>query len=137
MNRPTPLLDAFLETFPDGVPNAGYTKERANFFTRYTLTQGSLKGAYIGGGLNYRLRTFRGNADLDGVAATPTTPIWSPAYTLYSVLAGYRRNVLNRPTTFALNVANLFDKEYYRSSGIATGSWGDPRSFRFTVTTEF
>jgi len=137
LNRPTPLLDAFLETIPEGVPNAGYTKERSNFFTRYTFTDGPLKGAYIGGGLNFRLRTYRGNADLDGIAATPPTALWSPAYTLYSALAGYRRNLFNRPTTFALNVSNLFDKDYYRSGGIASGSWGDPRSFRLTVTTDF
>jgi outer membrane receptor for ferric coprogen and ferric-rhodotorulic acid len=56
---------------------------------------------------------------------------------LFTVLAGYRTNVFKRPTTFALNVSNLFDKEYYRSGGIASGSWGEPRSFRFTAMTEF
>jgi hypothetical protein len=137
MNRPTPLLDEFISRFPDGAPNAGYTKERANFFTRYTFTQGVLKGAYIGGGLNFRLRTFRGNGDHDANTATPVQPMWSPAYTLYSLLAGYRTTILNRPATFALNVSNLFDKEYYRSGGVATGSWGDPRAFRLTMMTEF
>jgi outer membrane receptor for ferric coprogen and ferric-rhodotorulic acid len=34
-------------------------------------------------------------------------------------------------------LSNLFDKEYYRSGGIASGSWGEPRSFRFTAMTEF
>ena len=29
-----------------------------------------------------------------------------------------------------------FDKDYYRSGGVASGSWGDPRSFRLTVSTE-
>lgn len=137
LNRPTPLLDAFLLNFPDGVPNAGYTKERSNFFTRYTFSQGALKGLYIGGGLNYRLRTYRGNADLDGVAATPPTPMWSPAYTLYSALAGYSTTIMKRRTTFAANVSNVFDKEYFRSTGVGTGSWGEPRSYRFTVSADF
>jgi hypothetical protein len=136
MNQPTPLLDAFLETWPEGVPNAGYTKERANFFTRYTFTQGALKGFYVGGGLNYRLRTYRGAADLDASAATPPTPLWSPAYTLYSFLAGYQTTILKRRTWFALNVSNAFDKEYFRSTGTATGSWGEPRSFRLTISTD-
>jgi outer membrane receptor for ferric coprogen and ferric-rhodotorulic acid len=118
------------------VPNPGYTKERANFFTRYTFSSGPLRGFYVGGGLNFRLRTFRGNADLDGIAATPPTELWSPAYTLYTALAGYSTRVFKRPTSFALNVSNLFDKDYYRSSGIANGSWGDPRSIRLTVTTD-
>lgn len=137
LNSPTPLLDAFLDTFPEGVPNAGYTKERANFFTRYTFMSGPLKGAYVGGGLNYRLRTYRGNVDLDGNAATPTTPLWSPAYTLYSVLAGYSTSVLKYRTTFALNISNLFDKEYYRSGLFSTGSWGEPRGFRLSMSTDF
>lgn len=135
-NQATPLLDAFLATVPDGVPNPGYTKERANFFTRYTFSSGPLRGFYVGGGLNFRLRTFRGNADLDGIAATPPTQLWSPAYTLYTALAGYSTRVFKRPTSFALNVSNLFDKDYYRSSGNANGSWGDPRSFRLTVSTD-
>jgi outer membrane receptor protein involved in Fe transport len=136
-NRPTPLLDAFLATFPEGVPNAGYTKERANMFTRYTFVEGALRGLYIGGGVNFRLRTYRGIGDHDMNVATPTADMWSPAYSLYSFLAGYNRRIYNRPVTFAINVSNVFDKEYYRSGGIATGSWGDPRGFRFTMSTEF
>jgi iron complex outermembrane recepter protein len=137
LNQPTPLLDEFLLTFPEGVPNAGYTKARANIFTRYTFIEGVLKGAYIGGGVNWREPTYRGDGDHDSNPATPLQALWSPGYSLYSVLAGYRANVFKRPTTFALNVSNLFDKEYYRSGGIASGSWGEPRSFRLTVSTDF
>ncbi|MES2695213.1 MAG: hypothetical protein V4773_17190, partial [Verrucomicrobiota bacterium] len=137
MNRPTPLLDAFLLTFPEGVPLGGYTKERANFFTNYTFNQGALRGFSFGGGLNYRLRTYRGAADLDGVAATPPTNLWSPAYTLYSLRAGYNTIILKKRTSFAVNVSNVFDKEYFRSTGTATGSWGEPRSYRLTMTTDF
>lgn len=137
LNRPTPLLDSFLETIPEGLPNPGYTKSRFNIFTRYTFSQGFLKGAYIGGGVNYRQPTYRGTADLDGIAATPVVDLWSPAYSLYSLLAGYSTRLYQRPTTFALNISNLLDKEYYRSGGIASGSWGDPRSFRVTIITEF
>ena len=136
-SQPTPLLDEFLLTYPEGVPNAGYTKARANIFTRYTFIEGALKGAYIGGGVNWREPTFRGNGDHDSNPATPVAAMWSPGYSLYSLLAGYRANVFKRPTTFALNVSNLLDKEYYRSAGIASGSWGEPRSFRLTVSTDF
>ncbi len=137
LNRPTPLLDEFLTGIPEGQPNPGYTKLRANLFTRYTFTRGPLKGLYVGGGVNWRDRTFRGNGDVDSDPATPVEPVWSPSYALYSVLAGYRTKVFSRVTSFAFNVGNLFDKEYYRSSGIGTGSWGDPRSYRFTITTDF
>ena len=137
MNQPTPLLDEFLLTIPEGVPNAGYTKARGNIFTRYTFVEGVLKGAYIGGGVNYREPTFRGNGDHDSNTATPVVEMWSPGYSLYSLLAGYRTRIYNRPVTFALNVNNVFDKEYYRSGGIASGSWGDPRSFRFSLSCDF
>lgn len=134
-NRPTPLLDALLATFPDGVPTAGYTKTRMNVFTRYDFKQGALKGFYVGGGANWRGETFRGNSDLnqDGIAEE----LWSPSYALISLLAGYQTKILNRPTTFSVNVSNLLDKDYYRSAATGSGSWGDPRSFRFTLTTEF
>jgi hypothetical protein len=39
--------------------------------------------------MNYRRPTYRGTADLDGIAATPPVDLWSPAYSLYSLLAGY------------------------------------------------
>lgn len=135
LNRPTPLLDALLATFPEGVPTAGYTKTRMNIFTRYDFKQGTLKGFYVGGGANWRGQTFRGNADLnqDGIAEE----LWSPSYALVSLLAGYQTKILNRPTTFSVNVNNLLDKDYYRSAATGSGSWGDPRSFRFTMTTEF
>jgi outer membrane receptor protein involved in Fe transport len=135
LNRPTPLLDAFLLTFPEGVPNAGYTKSRANIFTRYEFSKGLLKGIYIGGGANWRQPTFRGNADLnnDGIAEA----LWSPSYTIVNFLAGYRMRLVNRPTTFALNVDNILDKDYYLSATTSTGSWGAPRSFKFQMITEF
>jgi iron complex outermembrane receptor protein len=133
---PTPLLDAFLLTFPEGVPNAGYTKARANIFTRYTFTEGALRGFHFGGGVNWRKPTYRGIADHDYNPATPTAGMWSPGYSLYSFLAGYSTRIMKRPTTFALNVSNVFDKDYYRAGGFASGSWGDPRAFRLTMSTD-
>ena len=137
MNQPTPLLDEFLLTWPEGVPNAGYTKVRGNIFTRYSFTRGPLRGAYIGGGVNYREPTYRGAGDHDSNTATPVVAMWSPAYSLYSFLAGYSTRIYNRPANFALNISNVFDKEYYRSGGVASGSWGDPRSFRLSMSTDF
>lgn len=134
-NLATPLLDAFLPTMPDGVPTAGYTKTRVNLFTRYDFKQGALKGFYFGGGVSLRDRTFRGNADVnqDGVAEK----LWSPRYEVVSLLAGYRTKLFEHRTTFALNVDNLLDTEYYRSAATAAGSWGDPRTFKLTASIEF
>lgn len=135
MNRPTPLLDEFIRTYPEGVPNAGYTKARANLFMRYEFSRGVLKGFSIGGGGNYRTKTFRGNYDLN--QDTIAEELWSPSYTLVSLLCGYRTRLANRPTSINLNIDNALDKDYYRSTTNATGSWGDPRSWRLTVVTDF
>ena len=135
LNRATPLLDTFLLNFPEGVPNAGYTKTRFNVFTRYEFPRGALKGVYVGGGANWRDRTFRGNGT--PVQGSPVEALWSPSYTLISVLAGYRTKILNRPTTFALNVDNVQDTDYYVSATLNTGSWGAPRSFRFSTSIDF
>ncbi|MBI5768649.1 MAG: TonB-dependent receptor plug domain-containing protein [Verrucomicrobia bacterium] len=135
-NRPTPLLDDLIATVPEGVPNAGYTKARGNFFARYQFSEGALKGLAFGGGGNWRLRTYRGAVNLTGAAGAASTNLFSPAYTIYTGYLSYNRKVYNRNTTFQLNVDNLLDKEYYRSAAIGSGSWGDPRTFRFTVSTD-
>ncbi|MBL9186173.1 MAG: hypothetical protein JNK23_01710 [Opitutaceae bacterium] len=134
-NRPTPVLNDLLATIPEGLPNPGYTKARGNLFMRYQFTQDALRGFAIGGGGNWRLRTYRGTAALAAANATPTN-LYSPAYTIYTAYLSYTRKIYNRNTSFQLNVDNVFDKEYYRSAAVGSGSWGDPRSFRFTMTTE-
>ena len=137
LNKPTPLLDDFLQTIPEGVPNAGYTKARGNVFNRYQFSEGALKGVSLGAGANWRLRTYRGAVNLAGLTTTPVVNLYSPAYTLFNLTVGYSRKIMNRPTSFGLNIDNLFDKDYYRSTAIGAGSWGEPRSYRFNVSTEF
>jgi outer membrane receptor for ferric coprogen and ferric-rhodotorulic acid len=90
---------------------------------------------YIGGGANWRDRTFRGNGT--PVQGSPVQELWSPGYTLISFLGGYRTKILNYPTTFALNLDNLENVDYYTSATLSTGSWGAPRSFRFSTTIDF
>ncbi len=135
-NRATPILDDLLLTIPEGVPNGGYTKARGNFFGRYAFGEGLLKGFSVGGGMNWRLRTYRGTAAIATATSTPTN-VWSPAYSLYNAFFGYTRKIYNRNTSFQLNIDNLFDKEYFRSAAIGSGSWGDPRTFRFSASTDF
>lgn len=134
-NKLTPVLDDLLATIPEGVPNGGFTKARGNFFSRYQFTDGTLKGFSFGGGMNWRLRTYRGTVAIAAANATPTE-LWSPAYSLFNAYFAYARKVMNRNTTFQLNVDNLLDKEYYRSAAVGSGSWGDPRTFRFSMSTE-
>ena len=136
LNKPTPLLNDLISTVPEGVPTGGFTKARGNLVSRYVFSQGTLKGFAIGGGANWRLRTYRGAVNLTGAAGAASTNLYSPAYTLYNAFFSYNRKVLNRNTTFQLNVDNLFDKDYYRSAAIGSASWGDPRSYRFSMSVD-
>jgi len=141
LNKPTPLLNDFLLTIPEGLPNPGYTKARGNLFSHYRFAEGALKGFSVGVGGNWRLRTYRGSANISGITSgpltSPTLSLYSPAYTLYVLSAGYSRKIYNRNTQFNLNVDNVTNKDYYRSAAAAGGSWGDPRSFKLTMATEF
>lgn len=63
--------------------------------------------------------------------------MWSPAYNLYSLLAGYSTRLFKRPVNCAVNVNNLFDKQYFRSTSVSSGSWGEPRAYRFSMGMDF
>jgi hypothetical protein len=134
-NLATPNLDALLLTYPDHVPNAGYTKQRANFFGRYEFKSEALKGVYVGGGFNWRSPTYRGNISLTGSGVA--TPLWAPSYTLYTLIAGYETKIKGHATSFGLNISNLFDKQYFRATGTTSAGWGDPRTIRMTTKVSF
>jgi outer membrane receptor protein involved in Fe transport len=130
-NIPTPETDTFLSSVPEGTPLPGFTKWRSNLVTMYRFQEGLLKNVSIGGGVQYRDKSYRGNLDVnrDGVAEQ----LWSPGYTLYTLMAGYRTKLMKRNVDINLNIYNLFDKDYFRSFSLFSGAWGDARSFRLAV----
>jgi iron complex outermembrane recepter protein len=134
-NVPTPETDRFLSSVPEGTPLPGFTKWRSNLVTMYRFQDGALKNFSIGGAVQYRDESYRGNLDLnlDGVAEE----LWTPGYTLYSLMTGYRTKLLNRNVEFSLNIYNLFDKDYFRSFSLFGGAWGDARTFRFATRIQF
>jgi outer membrane receptor protein involved in Fe transport len=130
-NSPTPLTDAFLSAAPDGTPLPGFTKIRSNLVTNYRFSQGVLKDFSIGGGGQYREKSYQGNFDLnrDGVAEE----LWTSGYILYNLMLGYRAKIMNRKVDFSANINNITDKSYYRSFSLATGGWGEGRNFRISA----
>ena len=134
-NIPTPETDAFLASVPEGTPLPGFTKTTSNLVTNYRFTSGPLKGFSIGGGGRYRDRSYRGNfvLDRDGTAEQ----LWSEAYTIWNLSLGYRTTILDRRTDIAVNISNVFDKDYFRSRSIGVGSWQEGRSFRCAIRTQF
>ena len=93
------------------------------------------KNISIGGGVQYRAKSYRGNLDLGGDGFAEE--LWSPGYTLYTLMAGYRTKIAKRNVDFNLNVYNLFDKDYFRSFSLFNGAWGDARTFRCTARVQF
>lgn len=134
-NIATPATDTFLSSVPEGTPLPGYTKWRSNVVTMYQFRAGALKGFSIGGGVQYRDKSYRGNLDVDRDGKAEEH--WSPGYTLYTLMAGYRTKIANRNVDFNLNVYNLFDKDYFRSFSLFNGQWGDARNFRATARVQF
>ena len=81
---------------------------------------------------------MNGSSDSTAVVqGGPVIALWSPSYYVVSLLGGYQTKIFNRPTSFALNINNALDIDYYLSSAVATGSWGPPRSWRLSIFTEF
>jgi hypothetical protein len=134
-NIPTPDTDTFLASAPDGTPLPGFTKLRSNLVTMYRFESGRLKDFSMGGGAQFRAKSYTGNFDLnlDGTAEE----IWSAGYTLYNVMFAYRAKILNRRVDFNLNVNNLLDKDYFRSFALATGAWGEGRNYRLAARIAF
>ena len=134
-NIATPDTDAFLSTVPDGTPLPGFTKLRSNLVTMYRFDSGPLKNLSVGGGAQFRDKSYQGNFDLnlDGVAEE----LWSSGYTLWSLMFGYRMKLMERRVDLSFNINNVTDKDYFRSFALATGAWGEGRSFRFAARMEF
>jgi outer membrane receptor for ferric coprogen and ferric-rhodotorulic acid len=131
----TPETDAFLATVPDGTPLPGFTKRRSNLVTMYRFANGPRRGFSLGASAQYRDKSYTGNFDLnlDGVAEE----LWTKGYTIYNVMFGYRTRLWNRNVDLSLNVNNVLDKDYFRSFALATGAWGEGRSFRSAARIEF
>jgi len=96
----------------------------ANLWTRYNFTQGFLKGAYVGGGVNF----------VYDQTLLPDTPESArQTYTLFSALAGYSWTWRGSRLSVDLMGKNLAD-EYYRPS---QSTRCRPREFLLTFTARF
>lgn len=134
-NVRTPETDAFLATVPDGTPLPGFTKLRSNLVTMYRFDKGPLRDFSFGGSAQFRDKSYQGNFDLnlDGAAEE----LWSSGYTVWNVMFGYRIKLGERRIDFSLNINNVFDKDYFRSYALATGAWGEGRSWRLASRVTF
>lgn len=123
--------------YPKGKTMPGVTKLTGTFFTRYTFTDGPLRGAFVGSGFNLRGRNYAGyiDTDNDNIADQPQT---FDGYTTFDFLAGYSFKLGHKVrATIRANVRNVFDKEYIVATDINFAGYGDARQFMLSTAFEF
>jgi hypothetical protein len=105
------LLDYFAIKGQEGRPQMEQRKWRLNFITRYSFTEGRLRGFSIGGAIRWEDTYAAGYpifVDSRGVIQPDLKkPHWAPTQTSYDLTLGYRRRILGKEWTAQLNVRNL------------------------------
>ncbi|WP_230769873.1 TonB-dependent siderophore receptor [Sphingomonas sp. Leaf4] len=98
-------------------------------FTNYAPVDGPLAGASVGAGVTWFDKTWSGTAAGTNANGSfrPSTIVRQGAYAVADLRAGY---AINDKVTLAVNVNNLFDREYYaRISSTGRGNYyGTPRT---------
>jgi hypothetical protein len=100
--------EAMAEQFAlEGQDVLGNRKQKMNLFTRYTFSDGPLKGGFIGGGYRHQSKNSAGRTGAGGDF------IYGRSFWLADALIGYRfdRLAFLRHVNLQLNVANVFDDD--------------------------
>ncbi len=93
----------------------------AKLYAEYNIS--AVKGLTLTGGAYYTGESYGDAQNTDII----------PSYTVYDGGLRYKTKLDKYPTTFIMNVTNLTDKKYWRSST----SFGEPRNLAFSMKMEF
>jgi outer membrane receptor for ferric coprogen and ferric-rhodotorulic acid len=129
----TPVTREFLETQEGNINRV--KRATGSLATRYTFTEGRLRGLSLGVAARYASGRPRPAVNIAGVAVLPATR--TENYIIASPFVSYRRKVGRYQTTLQLNVDNIGD---VRSDQGNTWRWQrftDGRNFIMTVTVGF
>ncbi len=107
-----------------GATPEGSAERMASLWTRYSFTEGSLKGLWIAGGGNYTSQKAQ---------RTANPALFLPEYTLFDAAVGYSWKRNKQPWDVTLNIKNLTDETYFP----ANQARGKPRQFVLSVGTTF
>ncbi|WP_323589455.1 TonB-dependent siderophore receptor [Aliarcobacter butzleri] len=105
----------------EGKKPADTASKMAKLYAEYDIS--SIKGLTLTGGAYYTGESYRDAQNTDII----------PSYTVYDGGLRYKTKLDKYPTTFIMNVTNLTDKKYWRSST----SFGEPRNLAFSMKMEF
>ena len=101
-------------------PTSAATK-MAKLYAEYNIP--FISGLTVTGGAYYTGERYGDSMNTDKISS----------YTLYDAGLRYKTKLDKYPTTFIMNVTNLTDKKYWRSST----SFGEPRNLAFSMKMEF
>ena len=113
---------------------------KLNGTARYTFREGALRGAFVGGSARFNGRNYL------SIDRATNRIYWGHASIMGDAFAGYRTRVprTKLPLTLQLNVKNVsnsyiatvgrYNDDY---TGLRRVYLNEPRSYRFTATTEF
>ncbi|MFW2612396.1 TonB-dependent siderophore receptor [Aliarcobacter butzleri] len=105
----------------EGKKPADTASKMAKLYAEYDIS--AVKGLTLTGGAYYTGESYRDDANTDIISS----------YTVYDGGLRYKTKIDKYPTTFIMNVTNLTDKKYWRSST----SFGEPRNLAFSMKMEF
>lgn len=109
-------------------------RETANITTRYSFTEGRLRGLAIGTSARYAKGKPRAALSSGGVVVLPATR--TDDYVLVNPFASYRRKLLNRNWTLQLNVNNVLGLNSDQGNSYTWPRKTEPRQYITTLTVE-
>ncbi len=107
----------------------------ASLTTRYSFTEGRLKGVTAGAAARWARGRDRNGVTISGVQVLP--PITTDDYVLVNPFVAYRRKQGRLNWTFQLNVNNAFDAKVDVGNGYTWTRYTEPRQYVTTVTLGF
>ena len=110
-------------------------RETANITTRYSFTQGKLKGLAIGTSARYAMGKPRAALSSGGVVVLPATKTSSTI--LVNPFVSYRRKFFNRNVTAQLNVNNVLGLNSDQGNSYTWPRKTEPRQYVTTVTVQW
>lgn len=110
-------------------------RETANIATRYSFTEGKLKGFAAGVSARYALGKARAALSSGGVVVLPATR--TDDYVLVNPFVSYRRRIGKFNTTVQLNVNNVMGVHSDQGNSYTWPRYTEPRQYVTTATVEF
>lgn len=129
----TILTRQYLEDQAAGATGKG--RKSVNLTSRYSFTEGTLRGVSVGGSVRHYYSKDRGAVSIGGREVLPYTK--TEPLTVYSPFVSYRQKLRRLSWTAQVNVNNLFDQVSDQGNSYRYTRWTDPRQIITTLTVTY